>query len=221
DLQSYLSDLTLYLAPDSKTFYVLVDNRPWLEDLPSRPAHLWQLMVTKSRMSPFANSRGRKGKNEAREFVDTKDGSKGLSKSQNLKKWFSVVNAATLSNKRALLPVKKLRSSLLANSKLHRTLFGFIVFRVAWKDVRGMNYLNELQTDTSLAVEAKYMKRWEFDSIAQAAKCTITWFPGTSRERCLLEEHLSSMLGKRTKLGDYEMRRIHICMASPVVDRIS
>lgn len=194
-MQSYLSDLTLYLAPDNKTFYVLVDNRPWLEDLPSRPAHLWQLMVTKSRMSPFANTRGRKGKNKTREFVDKKDSSKGLSKSQNLKKWFSVVDAATLSKKRALLPVKKLRTSLLANSKLHRTLFGFIVFQVAWEDVRGMNYLNELQTDTSLAIEAKCMKRWEFDSIAQAAKCITTWFPGTPRERCLLEEHLDSMLG--------------------------
>ncbi|KAL4573371.1 hypothetical protein LXL04_020174 [Taraxacum kok-saghyz] len=68
--------------------------------------------------------------------------------------------------KRALLPIKKLRSSLLANSKLHRTLYGFIVFQVMWKDVRGINYLNELQTDTSLAIEAKYMKRWEFDSIS-------------------------------------------------------
>ncbi|KAI3675182.1 hypothetical protein L1987_84768 [Smallanthus sonchifolius] len=195
DLQSYLSDLSLFLAPDSKAFYVLVDNRPWLEDLPSRPAHLWQLMVTKSRMSPFANTRGRKGKKDTAEFVEQKVRSKSSNHSQNLKKWFSVVNAATLSRKRALLPVKKLRSSLLANSKLHRTLFGFIVFQVAWEDVRGINYLNELQTDTSLAIESKYMKRWEFDSINQAAKCINKWFPGTPRERYLLEEHLDSMLG--------------------------
>nr|GEY62694.1 hypothetical protein CTI12_AA259060 [Tanacetum cinerariifolium] len=131
---------------------------------------LTTMKTLKSRMSPFVNSRGRKGKNEeeevAREFVDKKDSFKGLTKS--LKIWFLVVNAAILSNKRALLPIKKLRSSLLANSKSHRTLFGFIVFRVEWKDVRGMNYLNELQTDTSLAVEAKYMKKWEFDSIAHA-----------------------------------------------------
>nr|XP_043620419.1 uncharacterized protein LOC122592289 [Erigeron canadensis] len=196
DLQSYLSELSIFLAPDSKELYVLVDNRPWLEDLPSsRPAHLWQLMVTKSRMSPFANTRGQKGKKETTDFVNKKVGSKGSSQSQNLRKWFSVVDAATLSKKRALLPVKKLRNSLLANSKLHRTLFGFIVFRVAWKDVRGINYLNELQTDTSLAVEAKYMTRWEFDSIAQAAKCINTWFPGTPNERFLLGEHLNSMLG--------------------------
>ncbi|KAK9056782.1 hypothetical protein SSX86_024145 [Deinandra increscens subsp. villosa] len=195
DLQSYLSDLSLFLAPDSKVFYVLVDNRPWLEDLPSRPAHLWQLMVTKSRMSPFANTRGRKGKKDTTEFIESKVTSVSSNHSQNLKKWFSVVNAATLSRKRALLPVKKLRTSLLANSKLHRTLFGFIVFRVAWKDVRGINYLNELQTDTSLAIEAKYMKRWEFDSINQAAKGISTWFPGTPREQYLLEEYLDSMLG--------------------------
>lgn len=195
DLQSYLSDLSLFLAPDSKEFYVLVDNRPWLEDLPSRPAHLWQLMVTKSRMSPFANSRGRKGKKETEEFIDQDVRSKCSNQPQNLRKWFSVVDAATLSRKRAMLPVKKLRSSLFENSKLHRTLYGFIVFQVAWKDVRGINYLNELQTDTSLATEAKYMRRWEFDSIAQAAKCITSWFPGTPNERCLLEEHLNSMLG--------------------------
>lgn len=51
------------------------------------------------------------------------------------------------------------------------------------------------QTDTSLAIEAKYMRRWEFDSISQAAKCINTWFPGTSLERYLLEDHLNSMLG--------------------------
>lgn len=35
------------MASDSGKFYILVDNRPWLKDLGSRPAHLWQLMVTK------------------------------------------------------------------------------------------------------------------------------------------------------------------------------
>ncbi|KAK9048562.1 hypothetical protein SSX86_032472 [Deinandra increscens subsp. villosa] len=182
DLQSYLSDLSLFLAPDCKTFYVLVDNRPWLEDLVSRPAHLWQLMVTKSRMSPFAITRTRKRIKDAPE-------------SRNLGRWFSVIDAATLSKKHDLLHVKKLRNSLLANSKLHRTLYGFIVFEVAWKDVRGINYLNELQTDTSLAIEAKCMRRWEFDSISQAAKGIPSWFPGTPRERFLLKNKLISMLG--------------------------
>ena len=47
DLQSYLSNLSLFSALESNKFYILVDNRPWLRDLGSRPAHLWQLMVTK------------------------------------------------------------------------------------------------------------------------------------------------------------------------------
>lgn len=47
DLQSYLSDLSLFLANESKKFYILVDNRPLLGDLGSRPAQIWQLMVTK------------------------------------------------------------------------------------------------------------------------------------------------------------------------------
>ncbi|XP_024959745.1 uncharacterized protein LOC112500486 [Cynara cardunculus var. scolymus] len=193
DLQSYLSDLSLFLAPESKTFYVLVDNRPWLEDLVSGPAHLWQLMVTKSRMSPFAITRGRKGGKGDPEFSELNCCSDASSHTQKLKRWLSMT---TLSRKRALLPVKKLQTSLLANSQLHRILYGFIVFEVVWNDVRGINYLNELQTATSLAIEAKYMRRWEFDSIAQAATGITSWFPGTPYERLLLEQHLNSMLGE-------------------------
>lgn len=43
------------------------------------------------------------------------------------------------------MPVKKLRNSLLLDSKLHGILHGFIVFEVEWSNVRGINYLNELQ----------------------------------------------------------------------------
>lgn len=94
-------------------------------------------------MSPFAITRGQKGSTEDPEFSEFEGSrSKDSSKSQKLKRWLSM---ATLSRKRVLLPVKKLRTSLLANSKLHRTLYGFIVFEVVWKDVRGINYLNELQ----------------------------------------------------------------------------
>ncbi|KAL8239375.1 hypothetical protein R6Q59_015942 [Mikania micrantha] len=193
DLQSYLSDLTLFLAPESKTFYILVDNRPWLEDLVSGPAHLWQLMVTKSRLSPFAITGGQKGNKEDPKFSEFNCRSKPSKNSQKLKRWLSMV---TLSRKRVLLPVEKLRTSLLANSKLHRTLYGFIVFEVAWKDVRGINYLNQLQIDTSLAIESKYMRRWEFDSIAQAAKGITSWFQGTPYERLLFEHHLNSMIGE-------------------------
>jgi len=52
-----------------------------------------------------------------------------------------------------------------------------------------------LQTDTSLAIEAKLMKRWEFDNIAQAARCMSSWFSGTPSEQMLLKERLDSASG--------------------------
>ena len=160
-------------------------------------------------------------------MLESKGSSKSkTSKSHKLQKWFTLIDAATLSRKRVLLPVKKFSSSLLLNSELYRTLYGFIVFEVAWEDVRGINYLNELQvlplcharqlfavndrncfgpcdewfpcslqTDTSLAIEAKFMKRWEFDSIAQAAEHIFSWFPGTYGDRRLLKEYLDAATG--------------------------
>ncbi|KAL5992930.1 hypothetical protein ACLOJK_013849 [Asimina triloba] len=157
-----------------KKLFILVDNRPWLIDADSRSAHLWQLMVTK-RMSPFANTRAR---------LDRKD----IGRRLDLK----IVDVA-LYQKKVTLPVKKLRDSLLLNSELHRTLYGFIVFEVSWNDVRGINYLNELQTDTSLALETKLMKRWEFDSIEQASKYMFAWFSGTHNECILLQEYLDNI----------------------------
>jgi hypothetical protein len=47
DLQSYLAELTIFLCPHTKKFLILLDNRPWLLDQDTKPAHLWQLMVTK------------------------------------------------------------------------------------------------------------------------------------------------------------------------------
>lgn len=52
-----------------------------------------------------------------------------------------------------------------------------------------------LQTDTSLAIEAKVMQRWEFDSIAQAASSISSWFLGTLSEQLLLKEYLDSAIG--------------------------
>ncbi|TYI19847.1 hypothetical protein ES332_A07G193300v1 [Gossypium tomentosum] len=190
DLQSYLSDLSLFLAPESKKFYILVDNRPWLRDLGSRPAHLWQLMVTKSRLSPFANTKGRRARKDGKE-ASSKSNAKDAKK---LERWFSLVDAAMLSKKRILLPVKTLKTSSLLSNELHRTLYGFIVFEVSWSNVRGLNYLNELQTDTSLAIEAKFMRRWEFDSIDQAAKCLSSWFSGSLLEQRNLKEYLNSTI---------------------------
>ncbi|KAI3988062.1 hypothetical protein MKX01_011851 [Papaver californicum] len=199
DLLSYLSRLCLFLATESNRLYILVDNRPWLNHLDSRPAHLWQLMVTKSRLSPFANTRGQK---ERKGFkFKKKINFKGISRSnisdiRKFEKWFALISAAALSQKESLLPVKKLRNAMLLNNELHRTLYGFIVFEVDWNDVRGMNYLNELQTDTSLALEAKLMKRWEFDSIEQASNCIRSWFSGTHFELVWLQAYLDSTLGE-------------------------
>ncbi|CAN4109918.1 unnamed protein product [Withania somnifera] len=197
DLQSYLSHLYVFLVPESKRLYILVDNRPWLRDLVSKPAHLWQLMVTKSRLSPFANTRRRKQRKESGDMLDIKSSPElSMSESENARRWFPFIDAATLSRKRELLPVKKLRNSLILNSKLHRTLYGFIVFEVAWNDVRGINYFNELQTDTSLAIETKFMKRWEFDSVAQAARCMSSWFSGTDTDHRIMKVCLESTIGE-------------------------
>jgi len=46
DLQSYLAELTIFLCPHTKKFLILLDNHPWLLDQDTKPAHLWQLMVT-------------------------------------------------------------------------------------------------------------------------------------------------------------------------------
>ncbi|CAA0816048.1 Unknown protein [Striga hermonthica] len=197
DLQSYLSHLNLFPAPTSGKLYILVDNRPWLQDLVSRSTHWWQLMVTKSRLSPFANTRGKKEKeNELLELEASSSSSSDEGESRSFRNWFSFMDAVMLSRKRALLPVKKLRNSFIANSNLHRTLYGFIVFEIAWDDVRGINYFNELLTDTSLAIEAKIMRRWEFDSISQASKTIRSWFPGTLSDRILLKEHLDATIGE-------------------------
>lgn len=113
-----------------------------------------------SRLSPFANTRGRKQRKEGGDMLEMKSVPElSTSKSENVRRWFPFIDAATLSRKRELLPVKKLRSSLILNSKLHRTLYGFIVFEVEWNDVRGINYFNELQVKlTSFGYfDLKYM----------------------------------------------------------------
>ncbi|KAL4014363.1 hypothetical protein IC575_026565 [Cucumis melo] len=195
DLQSYLSDLSLFLAPESKRFYILVDNRPWLREFGSRPARLWQLMVTKSRLSPFAIRKVRKDRNSERAAYQRPK----ITKPKKFLRWFPLINAVTLSRKKLLLPmppVKNLRKSFVLNNELHRTLYGFIVFGVSWDNVRGINYLNELQTDTSLAIESKYMQRWEFDSISQAAASMSTWFLGSPTDGKLLKNYLESVTGE-------------------------
>uniref|UniRef100_A0A1J3FUC3 G1/S-specific cyclin-E protein n=1 Tax=Noccaea caerulescens TaxID=107243 RepID=A0A1J3FUC3_NOCCA len=199
DLQSYLSDLSIFLGNKSKKIYILVDNRPWLNP-GTRSAHFWQLMVTKSRLSPFANTKGRgekkKQKLEEEEEKKPKEtcSEPNNRKMKNLKKWFSLIDATTFSKNK--LPAKKLQSSLYLNQQLHKTLYGFIVFEVEWANVRGINYVNELLTDTSLAIEAKLMRRWEFDSIDQAVTSMSQWFSGSKAEMSYLREYLDTTKGE-------------------------
>ncbi|KAG0482541.1 hypothetical protein HPP92_010625 [Vanilla planifolia] len=193
DMQSYLSTLTLFLAPESNKLFVLVDNRPWLIDQDKPTAYLWQLMVNKSRLSPFANTRSkRERKVSGRKLDYTNSPSSSPIKPRRLHRWFMLIDAATC-QKRVLLPVKKFKESFLLNKELRHILCGFIVFEVAWSDVRGINYINELQTDTSMALEVKRMKRWEFDSIDQASNFISLWFSGTSYEHFILQNYLDEI----------------------------
>ncbi|GJM86995.1 hypothetical protein PR202_ga02905 [Eleusine coracana subsp. coracana] len=185
DLQSYLAELTIFLCPETKKFLILLDNHPWLVDQDTKPAHLWQLMVTKS---PFANTKTRRKRNEAERNVVLSERVPAPNLSNKSSRWYSVIDEAMREKK---LQVNKLKDSRILNRELHQTLYGFIIFEVDWADVRGINYLNELQTDTSMAVESKIMKRWEFESVNQASEFIDSWFKGNKTERRLLQDYLN------------------------------
>lgn len=191
DLQSYLAELTIFLCPHTKKFLILLDNRPWLLDQDTKPAHLWQLMVTKSRFSPFANSRARRRRDETDEKLVYSTSSVSAPHLQNKSsRWYSLIDDAMREKK---LQVNKLKDARILNRELHQTLYGFIIFEVDWADVRGINYLNELQTDTSMVVESKIMKRWEFDSVKQASTLITSWFSGNPFECQLLQDYLTNI----------------------------
>ncbi|KAF7080593.1 hypothetical protein CFC21_084646 [Triticum aestivum] len=194
DLQSYLAELTIFLCPDTKKFLIFLDNRPWLLDQNTKPAHLWQLMVTKSRFSPFANTRTRRKRDEGgHKLVFSEFPTSAPRVWNQSSRWYTLIDDTMRKKK---LQVNKLKDSRLLNRELHRTLYGFIIFEVDWADVRGINYLNELQTDTSMVVEAKIMKRWEFDSVNQASSLITSWFSGNYSECQLLQDYLNSISPK-------------------------
>ncbi|KAL6841498.1 hypothetical protein ACP4OV_028641 [Aristida adscensionis] len=178
DMQSYVSRAFLYFAPQSRKVLILVDNQPWLTAKQSRSARLWQFMVTKYRISPFVNSRSfHKERDKEREKQQAAGGSAagagaggggGGESSDAMRRWFAVTD-------------------------LSRALHGFLVFEVSWRDVHGINYLNELLTDTSLALEARYMTKWEFYSAEQAAGCTHLWFLGRASEARALRGYLATL----------------------------
>ncbi|CBI33012.3 unnamed protein product, partial [Vitis vinifera] len=172
-IKSSLSQAFLYIVPANHMFLILVDNQSWRLNKHSRSTHIWELMVTKYRKSPFRNTKTLLRSRS----LEYKRHSKSSNK--NLNKWFSVIDTTRWREKRPF--------SFLDLSKI---LYGFIVFEVAWKDVCGINYLNELQTDTSIAIETKSMRKWEFYSINEALRCTPSWFSGTPSETQRLQSNL-------------------------------
>ncbi|CAM0943832.1 unnamed protein product [Alopecurus aequalis] len=151
-------------------------------------------MVTKSRFSPFANTRTRRKRDESGEKLVFSEGPISSPHLWNQSsRWYTLIDDAMRTKK---LQVNKLKDSRLLNRELHRTLYGFIIFEVDWADVRGINYLNELQTDTSMVVEAKIMKRWEFDSVNQASSLISSWFSGNYSECQILQDYLNSISPK-------------------------
>nr|CAB3464225.1 unnamed protein product [Digitaria exilis] len=179
DIQSYISRAFLYFAPLSKKVFILVDNQPWLTTKQSRSARIWQFMVTKYRMSPFVNSRAPPHKEKERPSLaaavaaaaaaSAKAGGGAGSRRETMRRWFAVAD--------------------LSRALMH----GFLVFEVSWRDVHGINYLNELLTDTSLALEVRYMKKWEFYSAEQAAGCAHLWFLGRASESRALRGYLAAL----------------------------
>lgn len=178
----------------SKKVFILVDNQPWLTSSQSRSAKLWQFMVTKVlkkvvvnsqgnqegadslvlvvglqyRMSPFTNSRAR-SEDDTSASSSSGIGTTGKPAAAG-ERWFAA-----------------------AELMMSRSLHGFLVFEVAWRDVHGINYLNELLTDTSLALEARRMNKWEFFSADQAAACAHLWFLGRAAEARALRAYLAAI----------------------------
>ncbi|GAV70709.1 hypothetical protein CFOL_v3_14207 [Cephalotus follicularis] len=172
DIKSSLSWSCLYFAPISQKFLILIDNQSWRKNKHSRLTRIRELMTTKYRTSPFQNSR-----------MLLRSPSFGYRsstcESKNSCKWFPIINMATLREKAPF-----------SMMNLYKTLHGFIVFEVAWKDVRGINYLNELQTDGSVALEVKSVRKWEFNDIGQALSSMSSWFSGTPSETQTLQSNL-------------------------------
>lgn len=100
---------------------------------------------------------------------------------------------------------------LLSVDDLGKVRHGLLVFEVAWKDVCGIKYQNDLlvarridcscallhsipfrrclrrrilclQTDASFALEVKSMVNWEFNAPHRASRYVSSWFSGTDSE---------------------------------------
>jgi len=102
--------------------------------------------LLQSRFSPFANSRTRRKRDETDGKLVFSTSSVSAPHLQNKSsRWYSLIDEAMREKK---LQVNKLKDARILNRELHQTLYGFIIFEVDWADVRGINYLNELQVQS-------------------------------------------------------------------------
>ncbi|KAH9618155.1 hypothetical protein KSS87_002039, partial [Heliosperma pusillum] len=169
DVQSYLSQAYLFFAQSSHKFLILIDNHSWrMNNNHSRSTHLKELFATKYRTSPFKNTKALVRRLSSR-FRDNSISSNDERK--KLYRWVSLINSQ-----------RWRATAFFSLVDLHLALHGFIVFEVYWKEVRGINYYNELQSDTSMAFEVKSMRKWDFHSIDQASHSIQSWFSGNPSE---------------------------------------
>eukprot|EP00250_Pteridium_aquilinum_P013278 c21247_g1_i1 orf=661-2994(+) len=171
DMQSYVSKLYLHVEKRKLVFFV--DNGPWTAKRGQRsmPVELWQLMVTQSRISPFANRSLRGGlveriQKENAEELDTKTADvPTMNKGRRL---FDKDQSRLVELFRNLFQTR-LRS-VVSMQELSHLLHGCVTFELEWKNIRGINYVNELQTDTCVALELKFLVKRDFCDIKEA-KC--------------------------------------------------
>ena len=108
----------------------------------------------------------------------------------NSRRITSVVEATENNDKTSTTTAKAMRRWLAVTDPTPALLHGFLVFEVSWRDVHGINYFNDLLTDTSLALEARYINKWEFHNAEQASGCTSQWFLGHASETLSLRGYL-------------------------------
>ncbi|XP_060970935.1 uncharacterized protein LOC115712938 isoform X1 [Cannabis sativa] len=178
DINTNLSREFLYFASVSHKFFILVDNQSWRKAKHSTSTRLKALVTTKYRTSPFRNTRPLL---RSSSFHSSSSGHE----TNRLFKWFPTFDIASWRDKTPF-----------SIKNLYKELHGFIVFEVSWEDVRGINYLNQLQTDGSMAFEVKSLTKWEFNSIDQALSCISSWFSGTQPETQILRNNLILLQGK-------------------------
>ncbi|XP_024385216.1 uncharacterized protein [Physcomitrium patens] len=198
DMQSYVSRLFLLVANENSKVVFLVDNGPWTsQENRFRPTELWQLMVTQSRVSPFANRRRKSSGDHSRAYSSGASSSARRSsegRSEKLSSW---------SNFKRLLQQQFKALPLMRKSP--EGFHGCVAFEVEWTNVRGINYSNELLTDTCVALEVKTMVKREFDSLQQAQ----AWY---ASERLKLRVASTSFAAGASE-GDGCMAKLSTCFS--------